>query len=90
MNRIAFDNVPTESLRDENVLLVDDVTNTGSTLDGARALIASGAPAAVRTTALFWDTVDPKSDIPLAHCAAEFVGKTVYAWLAFPWEMKDE
>jgi len=74
--------------RDERVLLVDDVTNTGSTIQTAREHIIRGGcrPQNLCTAALLWDTVAPSGEEPLGECFADLWGATVHAWVAFPWE----
>lgn len=76
-------------LNDEVVLLVDDVTNTGSTLDAARsAIVSTCSPRELFTAAMLWDTVSPASALlALEICAADFYAADIHAWVGFPWEL---
>lgn len=65
----------------ERVLLVDDVTNIGTTLKYARQAIVQGGCHDVRTAVLFRDTVGI-DESPLV----DFAGPAIAAWTSFPWE----
>ena len=72
---------------DKNVLLVDDVTNTGTTLQLARERLQDLGPKEIITICPVWDTVNELSDKPLTKCAADYFIDTVHAWARFPWEI---
>lgn len=72
---------PSRTYAGERVLLVDDVTNTGTTLREARALLERAECHQLRTAALFHDTVEGS-----ATAVSDYVGPTVAAWTSLPWE----
>lgn len=78
-------------LRQQTVLLVDDVTNTGSTIRAVRQALEANRPGAmVATACLLWDTVPPDELGKLSSCEADFFADQVHAWVSFPWERPNE
>lgn len=70
-------------LAGRNVLLIDDVTGTGTTLAIARRLLAPLGLAALHTAVTFWNLEEAG---PGAICPANFHGATTPSWVIFPWE----
>lgn len=67
-------------------LLVDDVTNTGATLETATTALLKLKPSRLVTAAMVWDTVSPDPNEPrLTKCFSDFIGSEVHAWASFPW-----
>lgn len=65
--RINMDFLP--NLRDRDVLLVDDIFDTGRTLDGIIQQLQNQAPRSVRTAVLLWKKSRNQVDvIPDYHC----------------------
>jgi hypoxanthine phosphoribosyltransferase len=64
----------------KQVLLVDDVVNTGRTLAAAAHCIEGFACRALKSAAAVWDTVDVDT------CQADFFGLRADGWVVFPWE----
>ena len=68
----------------QDVLLVDDVTNTGATLRAAKGALQRASPRSMLTVALVWDTVGTtQAD---ARCEADIFVDKIAAWAQFPWE----
>jgi hypoxanthine phosphoribosyltransferase len=75
-----------DDIRDKRCLLVDDVTNTGATLQIASEAILKLKPSQLITAALVWDTVSANRDEPrLTKCFSEFIASEIHAWASFPW-----
>jgi hypothetical protein len=72
-------------LSSKNVLLVDDVTNSGSTLVIAKRAVENLSPGKLKIACPIWDTV---SDSPQTQsvCMADFFVDKIHAWAKFPWE----
>ena len=71
----------------EDVLVIDDVTNTGRTLTAAVSAIQAGRhPRSITTGCLVWDTVPSEGSTVSMPCAADLWIDTVHAWAHFPWE----
>jgi hypoxanthine phosphoribosyltransferase len=64
----------------KQVLLVDDVTNTGATLVAAKDRVLSFGCRVVKTAVIICDTPDVQS------CQVDYYGTSVDAWVVFPWE----
>lgn len=64
----------------KNVLIIDDVTNTGKTFMYAKEEISKYKPQTCLTAALIWDG-DNSSE-----CVADFYAKYSPSWVVFPWE----
>lgn len=73
-------------LRHERVLVVDDVTNTGSTLRQVCDHVRGLRPSDIRSACLVWDTVGTDPSHILDKCTSDFYGAKWHAWVAFPWE----
>lgn len=71
----------------DDVLLVDDVTNTGATLQAAAQIVARRRPKRMLSTCLVWDTVATEGERPIEVCAADFAAQRIHAWAVFPWEV---
>lgn len=69
-----------EEVRGKKVLLVDDVTNTGKTLEVAINEIASFEPISCKTAVIIWDGDGN------AACSADYYSKFTPGWVVFPWE----
>ena len=74
-----------EEIRGKNILLVDEVTNTGLTLGAARAYIKSFNPAEIRTAVLVWDTQPPIGMNEVPDIAADYCMEKINTWVRFPW-----
>jgi uncharacterized protein len=74
------------SLSSRRVLLVDDVTNTGSTLRTAKHVIENLNPALLKIACPVWDTVAGSAQAQ-SMCIADFVVDEIHAWAKFPWEV---
>lgn len=73
-------------LEGERILVVDDVTNTGSTLLATTAALRRRPGSfEVRTAALVWDTVGTDGTTRILACVADYVGSEVHAWVQVPW-----
>jgi hypoxanthine phosphoribosyltransferase len=76
-----------ESIRGKRVLLVDDVTNTGSTLCAANEFLKQYGPSTSRSCVLVWDTVPRPGMVTTPDIVADYYGEALHAWVNFPWEM---
>lgn len=75
------------NLSAEDVLVVDDVTNTGRTLRAAVGAIQGARhPRSITTGCLVWDTVPPLGSAVPMPCMANLWIDMVNAWAHFPWE----
>jgi hypothetical protein len=90
----AYRNVPViegidglPSLQGQVVLVVDDVTNTGNTLNSVKLKVDQvGQPASIVTASLVWDTVGDEDGDFLTNCVADCYAESIHAWVDFPWE----
>jgi hypoxanthine phosphoribosyltransferase len=86
MQKVAGTNA-LPNLSAEDVLVVDDVTNTGRTLTAAVGAIQDARhPRSITTGCLVWDTVPPVGSAVPMPCMADLWIDTVNAWAHFPWE----
>jgi len=69
------------NIMDKNVLLVDDVADSGRTLSLAMELLKLQGPNRVLTATLY---VKPHSII-----LPDFYAETTSAWIIFPWEIRE-
>lgn len=72
------------NFEDQAILLVDDVTNTGTTLRAARDSLAELKPRLVVSATLVWDTAGDGGAVDT--CAADFFEDKISSWACFPWE----
>lgn len=79
-------NVPNtlKNIEGKNVLVIDDVTNTGNTLQYAKREIEKYHPNRCITVALIWDG-DNSSE-----CIADIFEEYSPGWVVFPWETISE
>lgn len=77
--------LPPEAVRDRKVLLVDDVINTGLTMQSAVQIVRAHNPSELKTAVLVWDTLAPDglNLIPSIRC--DYWIQYVDAWVTFPW-----
>ncbi len=71
-----------ENITGKNVLIVDDVTNTGNTLKYAKREIMKYAPNKCLTSVLIWDGDNS------SKCMADLFARYSPYWVVFPWEGK--
>lgn len=75
---------PLPEMRGKRVLLVDDVSNTGATIQTAKRILEKSYPAAVLSAVLVWDRLAPDGgqiDTPTCDVWIE----AVRAWVVLPW-----
>lgn len=65
----------------KNVLIIDDVTNTGNTLRYAKREIMKYRPHICLTSALIWDGDNS------TKCLADIYSRFSPYWVVFPWEV---
>ncbi len=65
----------------KNVLIIDDVTNTGDTFKIVKQKILHYNPSACLTAAMVWDGNDS------IKCAADVYARHTPGWVVFPWEV---
>lgn len=68
-------------VRGKHVLIVDDVTNSGTTLETAKAEVGRFGASSYKTAVVIWDG-DGSSG-----CAADYVAEYTPGWVTFPWEI---
>ena len=73
-------------LTDHSILLVDDVTNTGNTLNIGKMALEQAGATRISTACLIWDTVSDDPSGKISACTADFYATEWHAWVAFPWE----
>ena len=73
-------------IAEKRILLVDDVTNSGQTMDVALKTVQRFQPAAIRTAVLVWDTVPESKRERVCKFRIDFFSKRVPSWAFFPWE----
>lgn len=66
----------------KNVLIVDDVTNTGLTLGIAKKEVERHNPRLIKTAAVIWDGKNSPD------CPADIFADYTPGWVTFPWETK--
>ena len=71
-------------IRDARVLVVDDVNDSGETLEAARPYLEGLEPAAIRTAVLH-----EKAN---TACRADFVAETIdeWRWILYPWAVVED
>lgn len=68
-------------LRGLNVLVVDDISDTGLTLESALNLVSLYAPATVRTATLYVK--------PWTRLVPDYYAEMTDKWVVFPWEKEE-
>ncbi len=75
-------------IHDEDVLLVDDVTGSGATLDTTAGLLSGSAGrlrrAVVVVNILNWNA----ANTPAPQKIQDYIGITCRGWVRFPWEVR--
>jgi len=76
--------VPEGSVRGKDVLVVDDIADTGGTLDHATDHVAARDPSGVRTGTL--------QLLPESAASPDFVGDRLdeFAWVIYPWNFIED
>ncbi len=69
------------SISGKNVLIVDDVTNTGNTLVYAKEEVLKFNPCNCFTSVLIWDGDNS------FECKADLFARHTPGWVVFPWEV---
>ena len=78
-----------EIIANKKILIVDDVVNTGKTLEIAYNSIIELNPKEIKTACIFWDTILEefnKNNQP-DFCYTDYYSDKVDAWIIFPWEI---
>lgn len=69
------------AVSNKQVLIVDDVTNTGTTLRVAKEEVRGLNPVRCRAAVIVWDGDSS------AGCEADFFARYTPGWVTFPWEV---
>lgn len=83
----STDNKPTikaiyvNDLESKRVLVVDDVSDTGETLEAVNNVISMFSPSAIRTATLYVK--------PWSRKIPDYYGEQVGKWIIFPWDKWD-
>lgn len=80
LSPIIFKASALKNVQGKNVLIIDDVTNTGSTLQIAKKEILEYNPIDCKTSVLVWDGDNS------INCQADFYAIFTPGWVVFPWE----
>lgn len=75
-----------EDIQGRHCLLIDDVVDTGATMNTAKRALEGLGAASVTTAALIWSRVASKRDSLSVACPAEFWIDELDIWAAVPWE----
>lgn len=80
--KIPIVNIPPimSSIIGMRVLIIDDVTNSGVTINLAKREILKYKPATCITAVLIWDGYNN------ACCSADYYARYTPGWVVFPWE----
>lgn len=70
-----------KNIKNKKVLIIDDVTNTGLTLNLVKQEILKYQPAFCATVVLVWD-----GDNNNNNCSADYYARYTPKWVIFPWE----
>ncbi len=76
--------MPEGSVAGKNVLVVDDIADTGESIDRAEAYVRDRGPDAVRTATL--------QCLPGCDADPDFVGETLdgWTWVVYPWNFVED
>jgi len=76
--------IPEEAVKDKKVLIVDDLVNTGLSLNTARRYIKKLTPVAVKTAAL--------QLLSISQFIPDYFGEYMeeFAWVIFPWNFIED
>jgi hypoxanthine phosphoribosyltransferase len=74
-----------KGIQGKNVLIIDDVTNTGNTLRIAKDEVLKFEPLTCKTAVLIWDGDFDGDDRSL--CKADYFSRYTPGWVVFPWEI---
>ena len=77
---IIYDSFSLQLITEKNVLLTDDITDTGVTLIEAKKELLKYGCKDVKSATLVC--------APASKCKVDFYGKKVKPWVVFPWEIK--
>lgn len=69
------------NIKDKKILVVDDVVNTGKTMNTAKEWLESYQPSFIQTLALVWDR-----SCGSQACPVDFYALHTPDWVVFPWE----
>lgn len=70
-----------KNIKDKRILIVDDVVNTGNTMNTAKEWLWKFHPSSLSTAALVWD-----GSCSNKHCPVDFHSLYTPDWVVFPWE----
>ncbi len=74
-------------IREKNVLIVDDVSNTGNTVLLAQKIVRDKSPLSIKTSVLVLDSVPSEKGLPqIEKLFIDYFDTEINAWAQFPWE----
>ena len=74
------------TFNEKNLLIVDDVTNTGDTIKTAHDYLKQFRPKDIKIAVLVWDTVSEVDNQDFSSTIANYYATKIDAWAVFPWE----
>lgn len=77
-----------KEIHGKNILIIDDVTNTGKTLQIAQTEVMKFNPLSCKTAVLFWDGDYDEADFQT--CKADYYSRYTPGWVVFPWEIPEK
>jgi len=77
-----------EDVEGRHCLLVDDVVDTGATMNAAKRALEELGAASISTAALIWSRVAFARNDQTGPCPADFWVEELDVWAAVPWEPK--
>ncbi|EHP70646.1 MAG: phosphoribosyltransferase [Metallosphaera yellowstonensis] len=80
-NRPVIKAIYINDLENKNVLIVDDVSDTGETLEAVSNVVSMFSPKTIRTAALYVK--------PWSRKIPDYYGEQVGKWIVFPWDKWD-
>ena len=78
---IVYDSFSLQLIVNKRVLLTDDITDTGDTINEARKILLSYNCKEIKTATLV--------SAPGSNGKVDYFGKEITPWVVFPWEVKN-
>lgn len=79
--------IPKQEIFGKTCLILDDVIDTGITMNAAKSMVLKSKPQKLITAAMVWSTAEYDAKLMTEGCQADYFGIQIPVWAAVPWEL---